>query len=46
MGRTFDMGGGHRFDINAGFYQFSHWGRPKGGAKYQIQLGLSWIFPR
>ncbi len=45
-GRTFDMGGGHGFDIGIGGYHLPSWGRPKGGAKYQLKLGLTWIFPR
>jgi hypothetical protein len=45
-GRTFDMGGGHGFDLGVGAYGLPSGGRPKGGAKYQVKLGLSWIFPR
>ena len=45
-GRTFDMGGGHGFDLGVGAYGLPGGGRPKGGAKYQVKLGLSWIFPR
>lgn len=40
------MGGGHGFDISLGGYHLPSWGRPQGGAKYQLKLGLSWIFPR
>ena len=45
-GRTFDMGGGHGFDASLGGYHLPSWGRGKGGSKYQVKLGLSWIFPR
>ena len=46
VGKTFDMGGGHGFDIGAGGYHLPSWGRPEGGTEYQVKLGLSWIFPR
>ena len=46
VGRTFDMGGGHGFDLGVGGYGLPSGGRQKGGAKYQVKLGLSWIFPR
>jgi len=45
-GKTFDMGGGHGFDLGIGAYHMPSWGRPKGGTEYQIKLGLAWIFPR
>ena len=45
-GRTFDMGGGHGFDFSIGGYHLPSWGRAKGGAKYQLKLGLTWVFPR
>lgn len=46
LGRSFDMGNGHGFDINLGGYRLPDWGRPKGGAKYQAKLGMTWVFPR
>lgn len=46
IGRTFDMGGGHGFDMGVGAYHLPGGGRPKGGAKYQMKLSVSWIFPR
>ena len=45
-GRSFDMGGGHGFDLSVGAYGLPGGGRPKGGSKYQVKLGLAWIFPR
>ena len=45
-GRTFDVGGGYGLDVSLGGYHLPSWGRPQGGAKYQLKLGLSWIFPR
>ncbi len=45
-GKTFDMGGGHGFDLSLGSYVLPSWGRPKGGAEYQVKFGLTWIFPR
>ena len=46
VGRTFDTGGGHGFDLSVGFYRLGNWGRPDGSAKYMLQFGLGWIFPR
>lgn len=47
VGKTFAVGdGGHGFDISLGGYHLPTWGRPSGGEEYQIQLKLSWIFPR
>jgi hypothetical protein len=45
-GKTFDMGGGHGFDLSLGSYVLPSWGRPKGAAEYQVKFGLTWIFPR
>jgi hypothetical protein len=45
-GRTLDMGGGHGLDIGLGAYGLPGFGRPEGGAKYQVKLALGWIFPR
>ena len=45
-GRTFDMGGGHGYDISLGGYHLPSWGRTQGGSEYQVKLGVSWIFPR
>ena len=47
VGKTFAVGNeGHGFDISLGGYHLPTWGRPSGGEEYQIQLKLSWIFPR
>jgi hypothetical protein len=47
VGKVFDMGGGHGFDLSLGGYHLpANWGRPKGGAEYQFKFGLSWVFPR
>jgi hypothetical protein len=39
-GRTFDMGSGHGLDIGLGAYGMPGFGRPEGGAKYQVKLAM------
>lgn len=43
VGRTFDVGGGHGFDVSLGPYYNAV--RQRGGARWQLRFGLSWIFP-
>ena len=41
--KTWDMGGGHGFDLMIGPYY--NVVRPDGAAKWQIRFGLNWLFP-
>ena len=41
--KTWDMGGGHGFDILIGPYY--NVVRPDGAARWQIRFGLNWLFP-
>jgi hypothetical protein len=43
IGRTFDMGGGHGFDVIIGPYK--NVVRPDGAADWMIRFGINWIFP-
>jgi hypothetical protein len=41
--KTWDMGGGHGFDLIVGPYY--NVVRPDGGARWQLRFGFSWLFP-
>ncbi len=41
--QTWDMGGGHGFDLMVGPYY--NVVRPDGGARWQLRFAFSWIFP-
>ncbi len=41
--KTWDMGGGHGFDVMVGPYY--NVVRPDGAARWQIRFGLNWLFP-
>jgi len=41
--QTWDMGGGHGFDLIIGPYYNAV--RPEGAAKWQLRFGFTWLFP-
>ena len=43
LGKTFDMGNGNGLDMMIGPYYNAV--RPDGAAKWQIRLGINWLFP-